>query len=263
MNRIDETFKRLQSQNKKAFIAFITAGDPDLKTTADLVVAFESAGVDIIELGIPFSDPMADGATIQAASARAIAKGVTLTKVFETVKQIRQKTQIPIAFMTYYNPVFNYGDEGFIKACASVGVDGVIIPDLPPEEATVLRKAAQKYNISTVFFIAPTTTDERMKANAKASTGFIYYVSLTGVTGVQQAVADMVIKDIKRAKKFSNKPICAGFGITNATQVKAIGQIADGVIVGSAIIKEIEKNAGQKNLVDNVSIYVKSLTKAL
>ncbi len=263
MNRIDQKFKQLSQAKRKAFISFITAGDPDLTTTEALVVALAATGVDIIELGIPFSDPMADGTTIQAASERALKGGVTLKKIFDLVKRLRQKTQVPIAFMTYYNPVFHYGDEAFVKKCAEVGVDGLIIPDLPPEEASVLRKAAQKEGISTVFFIAPTTTNERIKANAAASTGFIYYVALTGVTGASQAISDVVVKDIKRAKKFTTKPICAGFGISTAAQVKDIAKIADGVIVGSAIIKEIEKNVGKPQLVSNVASYVSSLTKTL
>ena len=262
MNRIDQKFKDLKAKNQKAFIAFITAGDPDLKTTQALVPALEKAGVDIIELGIPFSDPMADGATIQAASERALKKGATLSKILDSVKRIRQKTQIPIAFMTYYNPVFSFGEEKFIDACKQAGVDGVIIPDLPPEEASVLRKAAAKKGVATVFFIAPTTTDARAKINAAAATGFIYYVSLTGVTGVKQAAADVVVKDIKRIKRFTSKPVCAGFGISTPQQVKDIGRIADGVIVGSAIIKAIE-NCKSKNIIPDVSRYVASLVKAL
>ena len=263
MNRIDQKFQQLKKQKRKAFIAFITAGDPNLKTTEALVPALEAAGVDIIELGIPFSDPMADGTTIQAASERALKGGVTVNKILEVVKRIRQKTQIPIAFMTYYNPVFHFGEQKFIQACAQAGVDGIIIPDLPPEEASVLRKAAQKQGISTIFFISPTTTEARIKANAQASTGFIYHVALTGVTGAKQAMSDAVIKDIKRAKRFTSKPICAGFGISTPQQVKAIAQTADGVIVGSAIIKEIEKHKGKSTLVTNVVNYVAFLVKAL
>ena len=262
MNRIDNKFKELKQKKQKAFIAFITAGYPNLATTEKLVPELEKAGVDIIELGIPFSDPMADGATIQAASHDALSKGVSLAKIFAVVKRIRLKTQLPIAFMTYYNPVFAYGEEAFIKKCAEVGIDGVIIPDLPPEEALNLRKLALKKNISTIFFIAPTTTDSRIKANVKASTGFIYYVSLTGVTGVNQAVASTVVTNIKKAKRYTNKPICAGFGITNAKQARDIAKIADGVIVGSAIIKEIQR-AAKKDIVPSVTRFVGQLVKAI
>ncbi len=263
MNRIDQKFQQLKKAKQKAFIAFITAGDPDLATTEVLVPALEKAGVDIIELGVPFSDPMADGTTIQAASHRSLAKGTTLVKIFALVKRLRQKTSIPIVLMTYYNPVFSYGDERFIRMCREVGVDGVIVPDLPPEEAKALRAAAVKHDISTIFFIAPTTTDARIKLNTKAATGFIYYVSLTGVTGVKYAVANDVVKHINRAKRYTDKPICAGFGINNAQQARDIAKFADGVIVGSAIIKEIEKNVGKKDLLKNVGKFVSSLVKAI
>ncbi len=259
MNRIDQKFNELKAKKRSALIAYITAGFPNLKVTEELVPALEKAGVDIVELGIPFSDPMADGTTIQLASQKALEAGTTLAGIFDTVKRIRQKTNIPIAFMTYYNPIFHYGDEKFIKKCVELGVDGLIIPDLPPEEAGALRKAAAKANISMIFFVAPTTTDERIRANAKASTGFIYYVALTGITGTQQALSASVVKGIKHAKRFTNKPICAGFGISTPSQVKEISKVADGVIVGSAIIKEIEKNIGNARLVENVTKYVSSL----
>lgn len=263
MNRIDQKFNDLKQSKKKAFVAFITAGDPNLSTTVDLVIAFEKAGVDIIELGVPFSDPMADGATIQAASERALKNGTNLSKIFDAVKKIRLASSIPIALMTYYNPVYAYGDKAFIAKCKEVGVDGVIIPDLPPEEAGELRRAALANEISTVFFVAPTTTDARVKQNAQAATGFIYYVSLTGVTGVKQALPTDVIKDIARIKKITQKPICAGFGINDAKQARAIAAHADGVIVGSAIIKQIQAFAGKKNLVKEVSLFVSQLVKAV
>jgi len=263
MNRIEEKFKFLKSQKRKAFIAFITAGDPDLKTTEDLVVAFESAGVDIIEIGIPFSDPLADGPTIQASFFRALNKGTTVRKIFETVQKIRLKTSIPIAFMTSYNPILRFGEEKFVKACAEAGVDGLIVPDLPPEEATNLRRLAKRYDIATVFFVAPTSTDERIRSNTGASSGFIYYVSLAGVTGTQQAVAQSVIKQIRHIKRFTDKPVCAGFGISSPQQVKDIGKAADGVIVGSAIVKCIDANKAQNDFVLKVVRYVRSLSKSL
>lgn len=259
MNRIDQKFKALKSQKRSALIAYITAGFPNLKVTEELVPALEKAGVDIVELGIPFSDPMADGTTIQLASQKALEAGTTLAGIFDTVKRIRQKTNMPIAFMTYYNPIFHYGDEKFIKKCVELGVDGLIIPDLPPEEAAGLRKAAAKADISMIFFIAPTTTDERIRANAKASTGFIYYVALTGVTGTQQALSASVVKGIKHAKRFTDKPVCAGFGISTSQQVEDISKVADGVIIGSAIIKEIQKHINSPRLVENVARFVSSL----
>ncbi|MCK5581044.1 MAG: tryptophan synthase subunit alpha [Candidatus Omnitrophica bacterium] len=263
MNRIDQKFKELKERKKKAFIAFLTAGDPNLKTTGEMVVSFEKAGVDIIELGVPFSDPLADGPTIQAASQRALQKGVTLEKILASVRKIRRKTNIPVALMTYYNPIFHYGEERFMSKARACGVDGLIVPDLPPEEASGFIKAARAQDISTVFFLAPTTSKNRVPKIVKASTGFIYYVSLTGVTGVRQSLPKDFVGDVKAVQNVTDKPVCVGFGVSNARQVKAVGKVADGVIVGSAIIKEIQKNAGKEDLVRNVTRFVRSLTRAL
>ncbi len=262
MNRIDQTFKKLRQEKKKAFIAFITAGDPDLKTTYDLVLSFEKPGVDIIELGVPFSDPLADGPTIQASSMRALQKGTSLKKVLDLVRSLRLKTQIPLCLMTYYNIIFQYGEEKFVKDAKACGVDGVIIPDLPPFEAHELISASQKANLATIFFIAPTTSDDRVKKIAQASSGFIYYVSLTGVTGASQSIPASSFSHLKRIKKLTNKPVCVGFGVSNKEQVNAVCKVADGVIVGSAIVKEILKNAKDKNLVLKTARFVQTLSAA-
>ncbi|MBL8012471.1 MAG: tryptophan synthase subunit alpha [Candidatus Omnitrophica bacterium] len=263
MNRIDLKFKQLGNEKKKAFIAYITAGDPHLDITEQLVFAFERAGVDIIELGVPFSDPMADGPVIQAASERALKNHVSIKDILDLVKGIRRVSQVPIALMTYYNPVFHMGDEAFVVQASEAGVDGVIIPDLPPEEAGVLRKASLKNDFSTVFFMAPTTTDERLKKITAASTGFIYYVSLTGVTGVKVELSTAIAKDIQRARKVTDKPVCVGFGISTAQHVREAGRYADGVIVGSAIIKEMQKHLESKELVARTSVFVEGLVRAL
>ena len=263
MNKIERKFQELKNQKRKAFIAFITAGDPDLKTTAELVLSLEKSGVDIIELGIPFSDPLADGPTIQASYLRALNKGITVKKILEAVEGIRRHTSMPIALMSSYNPILRFGEEKFIKACARAGVDGLIIPDLPPEEAGNLRQLAKKHDVATIFFVAPTSRDKRIKANTKASSGFIYYVSLTGITGTQKAVAQAVVKQIRHIKRFTSKPVCAGFGISTPQQVTDIGDAADGVIVGSAIVKSIEAHKGNRDLVASVSRYVATLVKAL
>ena len=260
MNRIDQIFKQLHEQKKKAFIAFITAGDPDLKTTYDLVLALEKAGADIIELGVPFSDPMADGPTIQASSMRALKKGMTLKKALDLVKRLRLKTNIPLLFMVYYNIIFHYGQERFVKDAKVCGLDGIIVPDLPPYEAKVLRDVAKKADLATVFFVAPTTSTERIKPIAQASSGFIYYISLTGVTGVRQAVPTTIVVDLKRIKKITDKPVCVGFGISTPAQVRAIKKQADGVIVGSAIVKEIQKYAKDKDLVPKTAAFVRRLS---
>ena len=255
-NRIEKKFRDLKRDDKKAFIAFMTAGDPNLTTTQRLVLAFEKAGVDIIELGVPFSDPMADGPTIQTASYRALQKGITLNKILNAVVRIRKISQIPIVLMTYYNPVFHFGEERFVVKAKQKGVDGVIIPDLPPEEAGVLMEAAKKNNFATVFFLSPTTTKKRMKKIIPAATGFIYYVSLTGTTGERPNLPKDVMPHVRMAKRLTDKPICVGFGVSTPRQVRTVTKFADGVIVGSAIVKEIHKNAGKNNLVDNVAKFV-------
>jgi len=259
MNRIDKKFIELKKQNKKAFIAFITAGDPDLVTTEKLVLAFEKSGVDIVELGVPFSDPLADGPTIQAASQRALARGVTLTKILALVKRLRQKTQMPICLMTYYNPVFHFGEQTFVAQAVKAGVDGMIIPDLPPEEAASFIQRARKMNLATIFFLAPTTNPKRIPLIAKSSQGFIYYVSVAGVTGARKTLPHILVRNLKKAKV--SKPVCVGFGISSGAQIKQLGRACDGVIVGSAIVKEIVKNHRRKDLVANVARFVRSLSR--
>ena len=261
MNRINLKFQTLRSQGKKAFIAFLTAGDPSLNVTAELVLAFEQAGVDIVELGIPFSDPLADGPTIQASYQRALRKGVTVDAILKTVQNIRRHSQIPIALMSSYNPIFHFGEEKFVACAKLSGVDGLIIPDLPPEEARSLISAARRENVSTVFFISPTTTVSRMKKIIAVSTGFVYYISLTGVTGSRRDLPLDLVKKITAAKKMTDKPLCVGFGISTPAQVKEISGISDGVIVGSAIVQEIARNAGRKDLVKNAVRFVKYLRR--
>lgn len=263
MNRIEAKFSELKAKGQKAFIAFITAGDPDLRTTEKLVFALEGAGVDIIELGVPFSDPLADGPVIQASYHRALGRGTTVKKILQTIKRIRKVTSIPLALMSSYNPILRFGESRFVKACVEAGVDGLIIPDLPPEEAESLRREAYKRGVAVIFFVAPTTRDERIKANTAASSGFVYYVSLTGTTGSQKAVARSVVEKIRHIKHYTKKPVCAGFGISTPQQVREIGRAADGVIVGSAIVKVIASQESGRGLMIPVARYVSSLTKAL
>ena len=263
MNRIDLKSKELKKRKKKAFIAFITAGDPDLRTTEQLVVAFEGAGVDIVELGVPFSDPLADGPTIQAASQRALKKHVNLENILAAVKRIRRRSEIPIALMTYYNPVFHYGEERFARKAKACGVDGLIVPDLPPEEGRSLIRAARQNGLATVFFLAPTTTRQRMKRIVNAATGFIYYVSLTGVTGARQELPASLTQQVRLAKRMTRKPVCVGFGVSTPAQVRQVAKVADGVIVGSAIVNAIAENKGKKQLVPNVGRFVRKLSQNL
>jgi len=260
INRIDKKFKELKADGKKAFIAYITAGDPDIAITEDIVLALESSGVDIIELGIPFSDPLADGPTIQAASQRALKKRANLKKIFRMVASLRKITDIPIVFMTYYNPVMKYGLSPFFQRCASCGVDGVIVPDLPYDEAEDLIKFGKKNRVATIFLVAPTSTAERIKDIARVSTGFIYYVSLTGVTGARAKLPAEVLSNVRMIKSLTAKPVAVGFGISNARQAGEIARRADGVIVGSAIVKII---GGKSKLIPKVSNFAKSLAKAI
>jgi len=229
---------------KKAFIPYITAGDPDLASTGKLVLALEKSGADIIELGIPFSDPIADGPTIQAASYRALQGGATLSKIFELVRKLRKVTGIPIVFMTYYNPVLAYGLRRFFNSCRSCGVDGVIIPDLPVEESGELTTLGKKFGISTIFLVAPTSTNDRIKNIVKRSTGFIYYVSSTGVTGTRKNLSPDIVKKIKLIRSFTAKPIAVGFGVSDPKQARMIAKTADGVIVGSAIVRIVGEGRG-------------------
>ncbi len=259
MNRIDLQFKKLRRQKKKAFIAFITAGDPDLKATKDLVLSFAKAGVDVIELGVPFSDPLADGPTIQASSQRALRAAVTLPKIFKLVQEIRRTSQIPIALMSYYNPIFHFGEDRFVAKARKLGVDGVIIPDLPPEEAGSFIRMARKNDFAMIFFLSPTTTRNRLRRIVRASTGFIYYVSLTGITGARKRLPENIFQNVTIAKAQTPKPICVGFGVSRPEQIRKILKVADGVIVGSALIDQIVKNTGRRDLVKNVTDFARRL----
>lgn len=264
MNRIDKKFKGLKSQKKKAFIAYITAGDPNLSMTRSIALALERAGVDMVELGIPFSDPLADGPTIQAASHRALLKGVTLRKIFSSVRDLRKLTNIPLIFMTYYNPVLRYGIQNFVKSCVEAGVDGVIIPDLPLEEASGLVKYSKKADLAVIFLVAPTSTKSRIVNIVKNSTGFIYYVSLTGVTGARSKLPAEVASNVRSIKSFTKKPVAVGFGISSPRQARDIARIADGVIVGSAIVKIVADNQrDHKTLLSKVSTFAKNLSGAI
>jgi len=263
MNRIEKKFEELKKNRKKAFIVYITAGDPDLKTTYKIITELEKNGVDIIELGIPFSDPLADGPTIQAASERALSRGVNIASILKLVRSVRPRVRTPFVFMTYYNPVFQYGLERFINDSKKAGIDGVIIPDLPTEESGDIVKHARKVDFSVIFLAAPTSTNARLKEISRKSQGFIYYVSLTGVTGARKALSQDIFNNVKRLKQMTKKPVCVGFGVSNPAQAKKIALVADGVISGSALIKIIENNIGKNDLVKKVGQFAHSLSKAI
>ncbi|MFH0918631.1 MAG: tryptophan synthase subunit alpha [Candidatus Omnitrophota bacterium] len=256
MNRIDKKFIQLKKQGKQAFIAFITAGYPDLSTTGKLVRELENKGVDIIELGVPFSDPLADGPIIQEACGYALKQKTNLVKILGLVKQLRKHTSIPICLMTYYNPVFCFGDKTFVEQAKICGVDGVIIPDLPYEEAREFSRYAHQKGLANICFISPTSCAARIKAILKVARGFIYYVSLTGVTGSRQGPSADLKTKLAALRKLTAKPVCVGFGISYPSQVRQLRKMADGVIIGSAIVAKIKENIGNRNLVQRVGNFV-------
>ena len=262
MNRIELVFKRLKDKSRVALIPFIVAGDPDLKTTEALVLKMAEKGADIIELGVPFSDPLADGPIIQAASQRALKNGVNPRDIFRLTERLKG-IDIPLVLMGYFNPIFQYGLKNFAEDCYRNGIDGVIIPDLPPEEARPWIGEARRMNLDTIFLIAPTSPPERIKLVSRCSRGFIYYVSVTGVTGPREKLPEELQIPVKRIKDISQKPVAVGFGISTPEQAKTVSRFADGVIVGSAIVKIIKENLKNLEMIERVGDFVTSLTKVL
>ncbi|MCF6158723.1 MAG: tryptophan synthase subunit alpha [wastewater metagenome] len=254
MNRIDEKFRELKGKGKPAFIPFITAGDPDLQTTKDLILEFEKRGADIIELGIPFSDPIADGPIIQASYSRALTKGIKVVEILDMISLLRRESNIPIVSMVSYSIVYKQGYQTFIERARDAGLDGFTIPDLPVEENDEIFEIAKKYDFKIVCFIAPTTTDQRMLSITRKTQGFLYYISVVGITGVRDTLPDDILQNINKLKQKTNVPISVGFGVSTPEHARMVGNVADGVIVGSAIVREIEKNItkSRNELVKNV-----------
>jgi tryptophan synthase alpha chain len=244
MGRIDQAFTGMRRRKRKALVTFITAGDPDLATTARLIPLLEKSGADIIELGVPFSDPMADGPTIQLASERALAAGTTLEGILETVRKVRLETQVPLVLMGYYNPVLQYGPERFLNDAAQAGVDGILLVDLPPEEAAGFRKIAVAAGITMIFLLTPTSDEARLKRVFRMGGGFIYYVSVTGVTGVRKQVEISVAERVAEIRTRTQLPVVVGFGVSTPEQAGQIASFADGVVVGSALVKLFETSGG-------------------
>ena len=247
-------------ENKKAFIAFITCGDPDLETTVEVVKEAVKNGADLIELGIPFSDPTAEGPTIQGANLRALTGGVTTDKIFDMVKELRKDVSVPMVFMTYANVVFSYGAERFIKTCSEIGIDGIILPDLPYEEKEEFHPVCQKYGVDLISLIAP-TSENRIAQIAKDAEGFIYVVSSLGVTGTRTEIKTDLESIVKSIRENSKVPCAIGFGISKPEQARKMADVSDGAIVGSAIIKIIEKYG--KDSPKYVGEYVKSMKDAI
>lgn len=259
-SRIAETFRALKKQGRKAFIPYIMAGDPSLKKTASLIKLLERAGADIIELGVPFSDPLADGPVIQAAASRALQAGVTLKDVIKFVGEIRKTTSVPLVLMTYYNPVFRLGVERFARMAAGAGVDGLIIPDLPFDEAGEIKRHCRAHGLDSVFLAAPTSGANRLRRIAKASTGFIYFVSITGITGAKLVLPGAVKRSIRELAGYAGekKAVAVGFGVATPEEAQAVARLADGVIVGSAIVRKAREGSTEA-----LKRYVEAMRKAI
>lgn len=259
MSRIAKRFSELRRRGEKALIPYIMAGDPSLDGTRDLILALDEAGADIIELGVPFSDPIADGPTIQKAAVRALRHGTSLRDILKMVAGLRERTAIPIVLMSYYNPVLKMGLERFAADASASGVDGLIIPDMVPEESSDLRRALKGKGVDLIFLIAPTSDEARIKKVAKRTSGFLYYVSLTGITG--SAIADLsaVRARIDVVRRLTSKPVAVGFGISNREQAAAMADAADGIIVGSALVKVIEEAGRREDVVKKAAAFVADL----
>jgi len=262
MNRIVERFARLQREGKKGFIVYIGAGDPHLEATLQLAVAFDRVGVDVLELGVPFSDPLADGLVNQLAAQRGLESGTTPPKVLETVTAIRKQTQIPIVLYIYFNLVHRYGMERFIKDAARAGVDGLLVLDLPPEESDDYEALMKAAGLCNIYLVAPTTPDDRVKLIVTRGTGFIYYVSREGVTGMQQKVSDRIAEMTARIRAHTQLPIAIGFGISNPEQARSVARQAEAIVVGSAIVHQIAEHGKSPDLVERVAGFVKTLSDA-
>lgn len=262
MNRLAARFTELHNRHAKALVTFITAGDPDLSCTEEIIHLLEDAGADIIELGVPFSDPMADGPTIQLSSERALAAGTTLAGVLATVKKARLRSQIPIILMGYLNPVHAYGYERFCRDAADAGVDGVLLVDMPPEESQELLPHAGLYGLDIIFLLTPTSDASRISTVNQLGKGFIYYVTVTGVTGTRQVVSESLSGELTNIMKKVKLPVMAGFGISTPEQAADVAALADGVVVGSALVKLFEKYSGQQ-LKDELKQLVGSLKQAI
>ncbi|KZL90759.1 tryptophan synthase subunit alpha [Clostridium magnum] len=262
MNRIDEKFQLLKEKNEKAMISFVTAGDPDLDTTVDLVIAMEKSGADIIELGIPYSDPLADGVTIQQSSTRALKNGAKIAKIMDSVEEIRKKSQVPLVYLVYYNSIFKYGMEKFIGECSDVGIDAVIIPDLPIEERKDIIDVADKYGVYLIPLVAPTSKD-RIKAITEDGKGFVYCVSTTGVTGVRQAISTNIEEYMNIVSQYTKMPKALGFGISSAEMAKEFKPYCDAIIVGSAIVKKVAEGKNKEEIIEKVSNFVSGIKDVL
>jgi tryptophan synthase alpha chain len=258
-NRIDNCFARLRQEKRKGFIPYICAGDPNLKRTVDLAFALEKSGAHFLELGLPFSDPLADGIVNQLAAQRALSAGATIRGVFDCVCEIRTKSQIPIVLYSYLNPIFQFGTKKFHRDAQDAGVDGLLILDLPPEEDVNLPQT----NVLHIRLVAPTTPSDRMKAIARSANGFLYYVSREGVTGTRDSIASSLSDKLAQLRTHSKLPIAVGFGISNPDQAREVARHSDAVVVGSAIVDLIAKNRDRPEMIEQVATFARSLANAI
>ncbi len=262
-SKLDRTFAQLKKRGEKALITYVMAGDPSLQETEQLVVELEQAGADIIELGVPFSDPIADGPVIQQAAERALRSGTTLRAILSMITGLRTRTQIPLVLMAYYNSIHAFGPERFCQEAAQAGVDGLIMPDMPPDEAGPLKGPAAAAGLPLIFLLAPTSTAERRAFVARQSQGFVYYVSLTGITGAKLLNIADVGKNVEKIRKVTRVPVAVGFGVATPEDAANVAAIADGVIVGSAIVKQIAAYREKPEMVKHVAEFVRSLKTAM
>ncbi|MFN3739567.1 MAG: tryptophan synthase subunit alpha [Thermodesulfovibrionales bacterium] len=257
VSSIKNKFLKLKAEGKRAFIPYIMAGYPSAEDTLKFLDILEESGADIVELGVPFTDPLADGPVIQAASQEALKEGMSLRKVLALVEAIRKRYSIVLVLMTYYNPVFKYGEENFVKDARNAGVNGVIIPDLPPDEADSLRTLSRRFGLDTIFLAAPTSTEERLRLIARASTGFIYYVSITGITGARLLLDGSQKAAVERLRLLSAKPVATGFGVSTPEEATLVAEFSDGVIVGSAIVRRLKGDSSE------LKRYLKEMAEAI
>ena len=270
VNLIQKTFQRLRQSGRKALIPFIMGGDPDLRATGPLLLALQDAGADVIEVGIPFSDPLADGPVIQAASARALSRGATPQRVLAAVASVRARLRVPVVALTYWNPVLQFSDGGtpgsvraFARVVRASGLSGVIVPDLPVEESGALRQAAAAERLCAILLAAPTSGPARLRMIARASQGFIYYVSVTGTTGVRRQLPASLVQGVRQLKLLTTKPVCVGFGISTPAQAAAVARVADGVIVGSALIQAMDGARSRSAVLRRAAGFVARLRRAV
>jgi tryptophan synthase alpha chain len=261
--RIHAVFAAAASRGGAALVTYVMAGDPDLPTSREMSLACAAGGADLLEIGMPFSDPIADGPTIQGAAERALRAGTTVADCLSLAASVRRRTDVPIALMGYLNPVLAHGEERFLDGCAAAGVDAVILPDLPPEEADRFRSLAAERGVATVFLVAPTSTPARLEAACSATTGFVYFVSVTGVTGARAALPAGLGERVAAVRALSTVPVVVGFGVGTPEQARAMGRLADGVVVGSAIVERIARGGSRAARSARVRSFVRSLSRAL